>query len=204
MNIILIGYRAAGKSTVGKTLAERLDKKFVDTDEVLKERHGVSITDMVKAHGWSYFRAHEKRLIEDVSREDHLVIAPGGGVVLDEENVMALKKNGFLIWLKAELEVLTRRMDQDPQTVTNRPPLTGKGALEELRDVMAYRIPYYEKAMDTKIDTSTMGVQAVVEAVLSIVQTPLHLSHREGNRAGEMMADRLERNDLPSIDRRSE
>lgn len=170
MNIILIGYRAAGKSTVGKALASRLGRKFVDTDDLLEERQQAQISEIVKSLGWDHFRKMEKRIIEEISAQDKLIIAAGGGAVLDPENVTALKKKGLMVWLKADRQVLHSRMIQDPRTVVQRPPLTGKGVLEELEEVMACRVPFYEKAMEAQLDTSAMDEKTVVESVLSILQ----------------------------------
>jgi shikimate kinase len=170
MNIVLIGYRCAGKSSVGKKLASRLQKRFVDTDDLLEQRQQASICDMVRTRGWGYFREVEKEVIQEISSEDHLVIAAGGGVVLDRENVAALKKNGLMVWLKADRQVLHNRMIQDPRTLVQRPSLTEKGALEELDEVMASRAPFYEAAMEVQLDTSAMDEKTVVESVLSILR----------------------------------
>jgi shikimate kinase len=89
--------------------------------------------------------------------------------VLDPANVISLKKNGLVIWLKADRQVLYKRMDLDPRTKASRPALTGKGALEELEDIMAYRDPYYEKAADVQFDTADLEVEEVVESILSII-----------------------------------
>jgi shikimate kinase len=169
MNIVLIGYRGAGKSTVGSRMAIRMGKGFVDTDELVEERQGASIRDIVESKGWGHFRAAEKRIIQEVSRKDNLIIAPGGGAVLDPENVRALKKNGLIIWLKADREVLCRRIGQDSRTDARRPTLTGKGALEEFAEVMASRNPFYQRAADAEIDTSGLDVEGVIEAALSII-----------------------------------
>ena len=169
MNIVLIGYRGSGKSIAGSRLAARLQRKFVDTDDLIEERHGVLISDIVESHGWDYFRAIEKRIIEEVSNEDHLVIATGGGAVLDDGNLRSLKKNSLIIWLKADQQVLCKRIGQDPRTIANRPTLTGKGVLEELGEIMVSRSPFYENAADVQLDTSTLDVEAVVERVLSII-----------------------------------
>ena len=171
MNIVLIGYRCVGKSTVGSRLAACLQMGFVDTDNLIEERHGALINDIVKSRGWGHFRAMEKQIIKEISNQDHLVIAPGGGVVLDPDNIMALRKNSIIIWLKADRQVLHQRMDQDPRTVIQRPPLgTGKGVLEELEEVMTCRAPLYERTAEVQLDTSALDVEAVVEAVLSILR----------------------------------
>ena len=170
MNIVLIGYRGAGKSTVGRKLATLTRKEFVDTDDLLEERHGAAISEIVESLGWEHFRAMEKSIVEEISRGNHLVIAAGGGVVLDPANVISLKKNGLVIWLKADRQVLYKRMDLDPRTKASRPTLTGKGSLEELGEIMAYREPFYEQAADLQFDTADLGVEEVVESLLSIIE----------------------------------
>ena len=169
MNIILIGYRGSGKSTVGRSLAYRMRRRFVDTDDLIESKEG-KISDIVKSHGWDYFRAIEKRIVEEISQEDNLVIALGGGAVLDPDNTVNLERNGFIIWLKADREVLRKRMEQDPRTFTSRPTLTGKGALKELEEMIAYRNPFYDKAAKVHFDTSALDVEAVVENILAVLK----------------------------------
>jgi shikimate kinase len=174
MNIILIGYRGSGKSTVGRRLAARMERRFVDTDDIIESKEG-QISDIVKSHGWDYFRAMEKRMIEEISKENNLVIALGGGAVLDPDNVVHLERNGLIIWLKADRETLQKRMNEDPGTNTRRPTLTGKGTLEELEETLSVREPFYERASETQIDTSTLDVEAVVERVLVILDEKLRI-----------------------------
>jgi len=200
MNIVLIGFRGAGKSTVGKRLAERLRRKFVDIDELIEDRYG-AISEIVEAHGWDHFRKVEKAIIEEISGRDHLVVAPGGGAVLDGGNVKALRKNGVIIWLNATPEVLGRRLAQDPRTLTSRPTLTGIGALEEIRKVIEARIPHYQEAADLELETSALGVDEVEERILSLLgrtgDRPLALtldeSQRDGNTEGFSPANKRER-----------
>ena len=169
MNIILIGYRGSGKSTVGRRLAARMKRRFVDTDDLIESKEG-QISDIVKSHGWDYFRAVEKRMIEEISKEDNLVIALGGGAVLDPVNITNLERNGLIIWLKASREALRKRMEQDPQTFASRPTLTGKGTIEELEEMMAHRDPFYDKASKIQFDTSALDVETAVENILAILQ----------------------------------
>jgi len=173
MNIILIGYRGSGKSAVGRKLALHLSMKFVDIDDLIVEREAASIDQMVKSKGWDYFRKLEKSVIEEISEEDNLVIAPGGGAVLDADNVQSLKKNSFVVWLKADHDVLHKRIAKDPETARRRPSLTnGKkgGTLEEIEEVLSARRPFYEKASDSAIETSGLDVDGVVEKVLEVVK----------------------------------
>ncbi|OGP92532.1 MAG: hypothetical protein A2156_08640 [Deltaproteobacteria bacterium RBG_16_48_10] len=173
MNLVLIGYRAAGKTTVGSRLAPRLQMGFVDTDHLIETRCDTPIVDIVKSYGWDHFRKLEKRIIAEISVHDGLIIAPGGGAVLDTENIEMLRKNGLIIWLKADRQALVRRMNQDPRTSAQRPTLTGKGTMEELGEVMAHRDPIYEKAAEVQVDTSSLDVEMVVETLQSILQKRL-------------------------------
>jgi shikimate kinase len=170
MNIILIGYRGSGKSTVGSKLAARLKRRFVDTDDLIEERQRIPITDIVKSHGWDHFRKVEKSIIEEISKDDHLIIAPGGGAVVDPDNVKTLKKNGFIIWLKADRQTLLKRINQDPRTNTRRPTLTGEGTLKEIEETMSQREPFYETASEAQIDTSMLAVDTVVEGILAVLK----------------------------------
>ena len=99
MNIVLIGYRCSGKTVVGKILARDLGRDFLDTDEKIEENTGSSIETIISREGWNHFRDVEKRVIEEVSSRDHLVISTGGGVVVDRGNRENLKRNGWLVWL---------------------------------------------------------------------------------------------------------
>jgi len=169
MNVILIGYRGSGKSIVGRSLASRMKRQFVDTDDLIESKEG-QISDIVKSRGWDYFRTMEKRVIEEISKENNLVIALGGGSVLDPDNIVNLERNGLIIWLKADREMLRKRMNQDPRTFASRPTLTGKGAVEELDEMIAYRDPFYEKAAKIQFDTSALDVEEVVEKILTVLR----------------------------------
>jgi shikimate kinase len=170
MNLVLIGYRAAGKTTIGRELSAFLGRLFVDTDDLIEERQGTHIGDIVKFHGWDYFRAIEREVISEISNDDDLIIAAGGGVILQPENIDALKRNGFLIWLRADIQVLLQRMVKDPRMATGRPSLTGKGVLEELKEVMAQREDLYKRASSDQVDTSSFDVDGVVNSILFILK----------------------------------
>jgi shikimate kinase len=154
---------------VGRRLASRMERQFVDTDDLIESKEG-QISDIVKSHGWDYFRALEKRMIEEISKEDNLVIALGGGAVLDPVNIVNLERNGFIIWLKADREAIQKRMEQDPRTIASRPTLTGKGTVEELEEMMAYRNSFYDRAAKIKLDTSAPDVETVVENILAVLK----------------------------------
>ena len=161
---------------MGRKLAASLGKTLVDVDELAEKRLGASIEEALKSKGWDHFRAVEKRIVKEVSLEEGLVIAPGGGAVLDSESVLALKGNGLVIWLKANKQVLCQRMSEDSRTAASRPTLTGKGTIEELEEIMAFRNPIYKEAADVELDTSGLDVAGVVERIMAIVQERMRRS----------------------------
>ena len=146
-----------------------MGRRFVDTDDLIESKEG-QIREIVTSRGWDYFRTIEKKMIEEISKEDNLVIALGGGAVLDPDNVVNLSKNGLILWLKTDREVLQKRINQDPRTFASRPTLTGKGTIEELEEIMVFRDPYYEKAAKIQVDTSSMNVEAIVENILAVLK----------------------------------
>jgi len=166
MNIFLLGYRCSGKTSVGKFLAGRLDWSFVDTDEELVQESGLSITDFVSKQGWDAFRQMEKTVIKRVSDLDDHVIATGGGAVVDIENVKHMKRNGILVWLKADAEAVKKRMLQDKSSGDFRPALTSKEAVDEIEEMLSIRNPYYEKAMAFAVDTNFIDVDEICEVIL--------------------------------------
>ena len=166
MNIVLIGYRCSGKTSVGQTLAEALNRDFMDTDELIEGKVGRSIEAIIARDGWDCFRDMEKEIIEEVSGRDHLVIATGGGVVLDRENIRRLRGKGLLIWLKGSAAILKERMERQQREGTSRPSLTGKGPLEEIEQVLKIRTPLYEKATDLTVNGDALSVTDVAAAIL--------------------------------------
>ncbi len=170
MNIVLIGYRAAGKTTVGRRLSAYLRRVFVDSDDMIEKKEGAPVGDIVRNYGWDYFRAVEREVISEVSSYDNLIISAGGGVVIDPRNVKVLKRNGLLIWLKADVEVLLERMVRDLRSAIERPSLTGRGTLKEFKEVLIQREPLYERASEVQVDTSLLDVDGVVNQILSIFE----------------------------------
>ncbi len=166
MNIILIGYRCSGKTVVGKTLARELGRAFLDTDTLIEENAGRSIEAMISTKGWAYFRETEKRVAGEVSKKDNLVIATGGGIVMDEENVKNLKQNGWVVWLKGNPEVLKERMAKEQGSGRRRPSLTGADPLEEIKEVLSVRKPFYERAGDLVVDTSSLSIRDAAALII--------------------------------------
>ncbi len=115
MNIVLIGMRGSGKTTVGKILARKLGRELVEMDELITQKAGLAIPEIVEKYGWSKFRDIEEEITSEVAGRDNIVNATGGGVVTREKNIAKLKKNGVLVWLKASVDTLVKRIGEDSE-----------------------------------------------------------------------------------------
>ena len=171
MNIVLIGYRCSGKTEVGKILAKKLGMEFIDTDILIEEDTGCSIESIISEKGWDHFRKIERRMIEEVSERDNLAIATGGGVVMDRNNVQNLNRNGFIVWLKGDAEVLKDRMEKEQRTGKIRPSLTGVDPLEEIHRVLNVRTPLYQQTGNLMVDTSHLSVEEVADTIMKNLPT---------------------------------
>jgi shikimate kinase len=166
MNIVLIGYRGAGKSTVGRLLAARLGRKLVSTDAEIVERAHRTIPEIIAQEGWEFFRDLESDICRSLADHDQLVIDTGGGAILRAQNVEALKRNGTVFWLKASVGTITKRIGGDNQ----RPSLTGtKSFVDEIQDVLRERTPKYQAAADHVIATDDQSIDQLVETLLTSV-----------------------------------
>ena len=146
-NIVLIGMRGAGKSAIGKILAEFLDWDFVDVDKTLEAGEGTTISEIVAKHDWEHFRDLESKYTALAAKKIPTVISTGGGVVLRDKNIRTLKKTGVVVLLHGPLEHLAKRVAKNDK----RPSLTGKSPVEELEEVWNTRKEKYEKAADINI-----------------------------------------------------
>jgi shikimate kinase len=164
MNVVLIGYRGTGKSTVGKLVAERLGRVLVSTDAELVKSAVQNIPEIVEQHGWEYFRDLETKICQDLAGRDGVVIDTGGGAILRSQNVEGLKRTGKLFWLTAPVETIAKRIGAD----TQRPSLTGtKSFLEEIQDVLRERTPKYQAAADYIIETDGKSATQVADEILA-------------------------------------
>ncbi len=177
-NLVLIGYRATGKTSVGATLARILKRPFVDLDRVLVAEAHRSVAEIVAQGGWDEFRRREKELVARYHQRRGQVLATGGGAILDPENVVKLKENGVLVWLKADPETIRERLARDPAQVANRPSLTTDNYLAEVERVLAERQSLYRQAADLEIDTGGLDISQVADLILAATR-PLGV-HRHG------------------------
>ena len=163
MNIVLIGMRGSGKTSVGKILAQKLGRELIEMDELITRKAGLSIPEIVAQYGWERFRDIEEEITTEVARRDNIINATGGGVVTSEQNIIKLKKNGLLVWLTASVDTLLQRIGED----TTRPLLKGKTQREDMEITLAERKPLYRKAADITIDTEDKTPEAVADLVIS-------------------------------------
>ncbi len=165
-NVFLIGYRCTGKSSVGKLLSEKLNWPFIDTDSLLVSEGGISIKEIVDTHGWQTFRKMEHLAVKQACVLDRRVVATGGGVVLNADNVAIMKKSGRTVWLRAEPATIKARMTRDRDTEAFRPALTSKDSFSEIEETLIERYPFYKQAMDFLVDTDNVGLDAIVDSIL--------------------------------------
>jgi len=173
INIYLTGYRCTGKSTVGKILAERTHRHFIDTDGFIVGYAGASVDEIVKRDGWDGFRELERFALRQVADGEKAVVATGGGIILDPENRSLMRRGGAVVWLKARVHTLARRMTVDEVTVTQRPSLTGARVEDEIATVLNEREPLYREAAHLTIETDGMSPEEVAEEILRQLGTKI-------------------------------
>jgi shikimate kinase len=161
-NIFLVGLMGAGKSTVGRILARRLGKRFVDTDHEIEKRNGVTIPVIFEIEGEDGFRRREQEVLADLAQEKDLVLSTGGGIVLKPENREVLRNHGFVVYLNARPELLAERTKHD----RTRPLLNVEDPLTRLRELYAVRDPLYREVAHAIVETGRGAPQQVVQAIL--------------------------------------
>ncbi len=168
-NIILTGYRCTGKTEVGKRLSARLDLPFYDTDELIIEKAGMSITEIVEKGGWDAFRLRETETVRELGSNSNCVIATGGGTFEALENRKILKQNGFFVWLSADVETIVERMRSDKKSSRNRPSLSNGDLVTECALTIGKREAVYRRLADLIVDTSNKGIDKVVDEIFTFL-----------------------------------
>lgn len=165
MNVFLIGYRGTGKSTVGRLIAQRLGRQFVDADDEIEQRAGTTIAEIFASEGERGFRDRESLVVSELAGRRQVVVALGGGSVLREENRNAIA-DGRVIWLQAAPETIHERVHADQTTAQRRPNLTAAGGFEEILTILQQREPIYESCADVIIDTEAKTPEQVADEIL--------------------------------------
>jgi shikimate kinase len=160
-NIFLIGPMGAGKSTIGRLLAAELHLPFCDTDKAIEDRCGADIPWIFDVEGEDGFRARESSMLAELSEDNGLVLATGGGIILLAENRKMLRSRGFVVYLRASVDQQTARTSKDK----NRPLLQAGESREVLEQLMSLRDPLYSEVADMMIDTDSRSPKDVAKDI---------------------------------------
>ncbi len=162
-NIFLVGLMGAGKTTVGRALAKKLNKRFIDSDHEIEARTGASIPLIFEIEGEASFRQREANVIRELTAQNDIILATGGGAILKPENRELLKTRGTVIYLRASVNSILQRTSHDK----NRPLLQVADPRQRLEQLAREREPYYLEVADFVIETGRPNVQSLVQTILS-------------------------------------
>lgn len=167
-NIVLIGMRGSGKTTVGAILAGCLHRELIPMDALIVYEAGMTIPQIVEHYGWPRFREIETQVTQKVARLRGIINATGGGVILNPENIKALRETGIVFWLNVSVDQTLRRIGEDP----NRPSLTGRvSRRDDMLATYAEREPLYRVAAHHILDTDDKTQTQIAEEIVTILQT---------------------------------
>ena len=170
MKIILVGYRASGKTSAGRLLSLILKVPFYDTDHVIEEKTGKPVKNIITHRGWDYFRERETDALRTLIGKKNCVVATGGGIVLKKENVDLIKKMGKVIWLDAPLHDIIDRLNEDAQSGKSRPQFTDGDIEKETADVLKERTTLYKHTADFTVKTEGKSAAQVAEEIYKLVR----------------------------------
>ncbi|MDD4980280.1 MAG: shikimate kinase [Candidatus Omnitrophica bacterium] len=162
-NIYLVGFMGTGKTTIGRQLAKKKKWQFVDLDDLIELKEKKTISAIFAQDGEPYFRKVEKKVLQAVAKEKKFVVACGGGVVLDKDNIKVMKKAGLIICLSALPEVILKRTS----SYRHRPLLNVANPKRQIELLLKLRAPYYAQAHKT-IDTSKLSIKEVADKILKL------------------------------------
>lgn len=162
-NIALVGFMGAGKTAVGRALAQKLRRQFVELDTIIAERTGKPIMDIFRDDGEIAFRELEIAVTKEVAGDNNLVIACGGGLVLNRINVDRLQRNGRIVYLTTAPSIILKRT---AGAKNERPLLETADRAMKIKEMLSFRKPFYERAADFKVNTSRLSVESVVTEII--------------------------------------
>lgn len=163
-NIVLFGFMGTGKTAVARLLGERLGRPVVEMDALIEEREGMEISRIFAERGEGYFRKLERKLVRELADSHGRIIATGGGVILDPDNIRDLSRSGTLICLTARPEVILERVAGE----SHRPLLEGPGREETVKRMLKDRRPDYDR-IPGQIDTSDLSIEEVAGRVIGLM-----------------------------------
>lgn len=171
--ITLIGLRGSGKSSIAAPLAARQNADWIDADDEIERRAGKSISEIFADEGEPHFRQLERAVMQDLLSRESIIIAAGGGAILNAETRAAMRTAGPVVWLNASVEALEQRINQDASTGSRRPALTTRASQrEEIQHLLEQREPLYREAASIVIQTDDKSVDQIVEEIISALDTP--------------------------------
>ena len=166
-NIVLIGMRGSGKTTIGAILAGQLHREFIPMDALIVYEAGMTIPEIVETHGWEHFRRIETQVAHKVAGLKGTINATGGGVVLKPENIDALRETGIVLWLDVSIDNTLKRIGEDP----NRPSLTGKKSRrDDIAATYAEREALYRHAAHYRIATDEKSQEDIAAEIMNILE----------------------------------
>lgn len=167
----LIGYRATGKTTVGKLLAARLGFECVDTDTEIVRRAGCSISEIFAHQGESAFRDLECQIVDEMTQREQIVLSLGGGAILRESNRQYISSRcDPVVWLCASVETIAKRIANDAASSSQRPNLTTRGGIVEIREILDQRLPLYESCSTVSFDTEASTPERLAELIFESME----------------------------------
>jgi len=166
-NIALIGFMGVGKTVVGKVLAKRLGKQFIELDYLIAQKAGKTIPEIFGQDGEMAFRELEIEVTKEVASSKNQVIACGGGIVLNKINIDRLKRDSIIVYLTASPRVILKRVSNGDE---ERPLLKVANQAQAIKESLRFRRPFYERAADFKVNTSRMDIDSVAEQIISKVK----------------------------------
>lgn len=166
-SILLIGFMGAGKTTIGKGLAQRLQKEYVDLDTKIEEHIQLSIAEYFHYYGEKSFRKVESDILRKLSNEDK-IIATGGGIVQSAANRQFLQTQPIVLYLEAEAECLIDRIQQDETSI--RPLALGK-TREEIKALLAQRLSWYEESATHRINTTNQTPEKIIDTIIERIKS---------------------------------
>jgi shikimate kinase len=162
-SIALIGFMGTGKTAVGKVLAKKLGREFIELDYLIEQKAGKSIPEIFQQDGEIGFRELEIEAAKEVANKKNAVIACGGGVVLNKINIDRLRKECIIVYLTASPGIILKRTSDEKN---ERPLLAVSDRASQIKELLRFRQPFYERAADIKIDTSKLSTESVAERIL--------------------------------------
>jgi len=163
-NVALIGFMGTGKTAVGEALAKKLNRKFVELDLLIERKAGKSIPEIFQQDGEVAFRGLEIEATKEIAREKYLVIACGGGIVLNKINIDRLREESVIVYLTASPRIILKRVSNEEG---QRPLLEVDNPTQTIQQLLRFRKPFYERAADITINTSKLDTDSVVEQIIN-------------------------------------